>query len=347
MFQEKLGNLFEKKERVKALLEQFSKTMGGFSDLEKAQRVADLCKADLVTDMVREFPELQGIVARLYAHADGEEAVVSQALEEHYLPIMLSGSLPSTDVAALVALADKLDTLAGDFAVGLIPSGSADPYGLRRAAVGVIRILENRKWPLSLGKLLMQAVEAQPKAVCKDTADTWEKLNSFMKQRLSALFQERGYKFDEIDAVLDVGLGEIVDMLERVKALHEMRSRKEFETLSIAFKRGKNIVVQAIKTTGAHMDGKIQPDLLKEPCEQVLFQAMETVGSRVVKHVGSREYSQALESLVGLREPLDGFFNGVMVMAEDSAIRANRLELMRHLVKMFSEFADFSKLQNA
>ncbi len=345
MFQEKLGHLYDKKERVKKLLGSFASAIAGFNDLDKAQRAADLCKADLVTDMVREFPELQGIVARLYAHADGEDAVVSQTLEEHYWPITLTGKLPSSDVASLVALADKLDTLAGDFAVGLIPSGSADPYGLRRAAVGVLRIMEAKGWPLHLERLVAQTVDVQPAEFKNAAAETQSKLRQFMQQRFAALLAERGFKADEIDAVLAAGIGIVPETLARLEALHGIRTRQEFEPLSVAFKRGMNIVRQAAKS-GSGDSATVQSELLKEPCEQTLFKILESTGAEVSKHLEARAYRQALESMVPLREPLDGFFNGVMVMAEDPALRTNRLALMKQLVSLFSQIADFSKLQN-
>jgi glycyl-tRNA synthetase beta chain len=345
MFQEKLGNLFEKKERVKQLLNALAPLARVSDILEKAKHVADLCKADLVTDMVREFPELQGIMARLYAEADGEHRDVAQALEEQYWPLTLSGGLPTSDVAALVSLADKLDTLAGDFAVGLIPTGSADPYGLRRAAVGVVRILEAKKWPLVLTELLKQAVMIQP--VKGSEEETLRKLIQFMGQRLASVLEERGYKFDEIDAVLSAGLGDIGDILSRLKALHELRKRSEFEPLAVSFKRSMNIVRQAAKAAGMDGNSTVQTELFKEPCEQTLYQVLETAGVQVSSHVQSGAYREALESMVTLREPLDGFFKGVMVMAEDPALKANRLALMKRLVSMFEKIADFSKLQNA
>ena len=345
MFQQKLGNLFDKKERVKSLLDAFAPVMGAAEILEKAKHVADLCKADLVTDMVREFPELQGIMARLYAQADGQESDVAQALEEQYWPLTLSGALPSSEAAALVSLCDKLDTLAGDFSVGLIPTGSADPYGLRRAAVGILRILEERKWPVDLAWLLKQAVTIQP--MKESEPETLRKLSQFMEQRLAAVLEERGFKSDEISAVLAAGMGVIPEALSRLEALHALRSRQEFEPLSVAFKRGMNIVRQAAKG-GASDDGvAVQSDLLREPCEQTLYQTLETAGAEVSKYLEARDYKKALESMVPLREPLDGFFKGVMVMAEDPALKANRLALMKRLVGMFEKIADFSKLQNA
>ena len=168
-----------------------------------------------------------------------------------------------------------------------------------------------------------------------------------MKQRLSALLEERGYPFDEIDAVLAAGVGEVPDTLARLKALHDLRSRREFEPLSVAFKRAMNIVKQASKTAARAESGGLKADLLKEPSEQTLYQAIETAGAKVAQSVQARAYREALESMVNLREPLDGFFEGVMVMAEDASLRANRLALMERLVQMFSKIADFSKLQNA
>ncbi len=348
MFQEKLGNLFEKKERVKKLIETLASAMGGFADLEKAKRVADLCKADLVTDMVREFPELQGIMARLYAKADGEDTVVCQALEEHYWPVTLTGPLPSSDIAALVALADKLDTLAGDFAVGLIPTGSADPYGLRRAAVGVLRILEDRKWPISLEKLIEDAVEIQPEHVKKAAVETKNKLTQFMAQRFSALLAERGFKPDEIDAVLETGLCNISDLVKRLQALSGVRSKEEFVALSTLFKRSSNIVRQASKSTHGVGNGSlVQQDLLHELSEKLLFEKLEEVERDVAEQIKAGQYLKALFAMAPLREPLDKFFTEVMVMVEDPALRANRIALMSRLVAGFSKIADFSKLQNA
>lgn len=345
IFQEKLGHLYDKKERVKVILQTIAGSLPDVSWVAGAQRVADLCKADLVTDMVREFPELQGIMAKLYAELDGEKADVAQALEQHYWPITLTSPLPETELAAVVALADKLDTLAGDFAVGLIPSGSADPYGLRRTAVGVLRILEARGWPLSLEKLLEKAIEIQPAG--GPAQETFQKLAQFMRQRLGAILEERGYKFDEIDAVLATGIGELLDTLNRLKALHELRSRSEFEPLSNSFKRAMNIVKQALKTEQRDQTLTLNSELLKEPCEQVLYQALGSASTQVSRQIEARAYREALESLVSLREPLDGFFGGVMVMADDPSLRANRLALMEQLVDMFSRIADFSKLQNA
>lgn len=344
MFQEKLGNLFEKKERVKRLLETFPPDTGISKILDKAKRVADLCKADLVTDMVREFPELQGVMARLYAQADDEQADIAQALEEHYWPITLSGALPSSDIAAFVALADKLDTLAGDFAVGLIPSGSADPYGLRRAAVGVLRILESTKCSLGLEWFVNNAVKIQPENVKEGWRQTETMLNQFMRQRFAALMVERGYKADEIDTVLVGGVNAVVVTVEKIKALHELRKSPEFEKLTNLFKRTSNIVRQARDKKIPLNDGDMpQADLLREDCERELWRTYTDVRARIQDVAG---FEKILKAMVPLSQPLAGFFDGVMVMVDDESLRINRLRLLYRISRLFELVGDFSKLQN-
>jgi glycyl-tRNA synthetase beta chain len=349
-FQKDLGSLFDKKERIKALLEVIAQKLS-WGDVERnhALRAAELCKADLVTEMVGEFPELQGIVARLYAKADGEEGIVADALEQHYWPITLSGHLPTTSVGAAVALADKIDTLAGDFAVGLIPSGSADPYGLRRAAVGVLRILEAQQWGIPVEWLIDQALAVLPKDVVVNRDKTRADLLQFLRQRFAAVLGERNFNFDEIEAVLAIRLGEIHEAIARLKALHEIRSRPEFGSLSNSFKRALNIVRQASKGgMPIYSDSdSVKSDLLQDPSEQNLFRTFQDLQQHLEKHLQERSYQQALESMVTLRDPLDQFFNGVMVLAEDQNLRANRLALLAGIVRLFISIADFSKLQNA
>ena len=345
VFQQKLGTLFDKKERAKRLIEGLAAAVG-FSDEDKARalRIADLGKADLVTDVVREFPELQGVMARIYAQADGEDAVVAQGLEQHYWPITLTGALPESPVTALVALVDKLDTLAGDFAVGLIPSGSADPYGLRRAAVGVLRLLETFGWNLSLEDVLHRACALQPAGT--PPAETQAKLETFFRQRWTALLEERGYKADEIDAVLARGIGILKPALARLDALHKVRKQKEFEPLAASFKRAMNIVRQAAKAgTLDHI--AVDEARLQDPSEKTLYQVLRDIQSKVEADLHRGNHAGALAAIVPLREPLDAFFTGVMVMAEDPGLRANRLALMQSLVHLFTPIADFSKLQNA
>lgn len=349
LFQQKLGSVFDKKERVRHLLDNWA---GSFqlseTEREHALRTADLGKADLVTGMVGEFPELQGVMARIYAQHDGEPSPVAAACEEHYWPITLKGHLPTSRIGALVALADKLDTLAGDFAVGLIPSGSADPYGLRRAAVGVLRILEQTPTTRTLEDLIHEAVLIQQPGVVSAPAEVESKLRAFFAQRWSPLLEERGFRPDEIDAVLAGGLGCLPDTLARLEALHAVRPTPEFEPLAAAFKRATNIVRQAQKSgVMPPDDSTVDSARLVEAAEQALHGRLQEVGAQLQAAMQERRFAQALAAIAPLRAPLDSFFGDVMVMADDPALRANRLALVRSLVSLFSPIADFSRLQNA
>jgi glycyl-tRNA synthetase beta chain len=351
-FQKDLGSLFDKKERIKAILDNLTQKLGwGEADRGRAQRAAELCKADLVTEMVGEFPELQGTMARVYALLDKEDAVTAQALEDHYGPITLTSALPGSPIGAAVAIADKLDTLAGDFSVGLIPSGSADPYGLRRAAVGVLRILEAQKWPVPLEALIDQALNVLPKEVVSNRDKARQELIQFMRQRFAAVLQERAFKFDEIEAVLAVQIGVVHETVERLNALHQIRSRPEFDSLSVSFKRALNIVRQAHPSGGMPIyndnDSGVQADLFKDPSEIALFQVFQGLRTHLKQQMSSGAYGEALQSMVPLREPLDQFFNKVMVMDPDIALRDNRVKLLSGIVQLFIFIADFSKLQNA
>jgi len=211
----------------------------------------------------------------------------------------------------------------------------------------VLRLLEARSWPIDLKHLIQKAVEIQP----IQSEGTTSKLFDFMRQRFAAILEERGFKFDEMDAVLEKGI-EVTDAIARLKALHEVRQKAEFEPLAVAFKRGMNIVRQANKGSSTHPadsdgDVAIETGLLQESVERQLFEILEKVRGEVTKFTNQRAYHEALASMVPLREPLDAFFNGVMVMAEDEKLRTNRLQMMRRLVQTFSKIADFSKLQNA
>jgi glycyl-tRNA synthetase beta chain len=350
MLQGSLGSLFDKKERTKKILEALAEKINNPVWMSGAMRAADLCKADLVTAVVREFPELQGVMARIYALHDGEDPAISQALEEHYWPVTVAGNLPASDLGSALALADKIDTLVGDFAVGLVPSGSADPYGLRRVAAGILRILEDRRWPLVVEELVAAAWDALPENVRSARPAARDEVLQFLKQRLAVLLEERNYRFDEVEAILVGGIGRLPDSIARLDALHGIRSREEFGALSAAFKRAMNIVRQAQQKGILERAGdgaQIQAEHLKENAEQVLFRSLNDIDGHITRLIEAGTYAAALESMVPLREPLDQFFDGVMVMADDSVLRANRLALLTRVVNLFLRIADFSKLQNA
>jgi glycyl-tRNA synthetase beta chain len=311
-FQAKLGSYREKTDRTVALV----KELGGDAD---AQRAALLAKADLTTDMVKEFTDLQGIVGGLYARAQGENEAVASAIYSHYKPLSMEDSVPSTRNGLIVALADKLDTLRGCFKIGLIPSGSKDPFALRRAAQGVVKILVEGKLDYTLDSLVQGD------------------LKTFMLERVQHYFREvRGFKWDEVNAVLASGCGTLADVEARLIALAAVRPTANFEPLAASFKRTSNILKQATFTPASALN----LTLLEAGPEAELHSAFNSVRA-ATKNAG---YQQALETVATLRPKLDLFFEKVMVNAPDERIRANRLTLLHELLTEFSTIADFSEI---
>ncbi|MBZ5676465.1 MAG: glycine--tRNA ligase subunit beta [Acidobacteriia bacterium] len=312
-FQAKLGSYKEKTDRVVALV----KELGGDAN---AQRAALLCKCDLTTEMVKEFTDLQGVVGGLYATAQGEPEAVSRAIYEHYEPLSMDDSIPSTREGQILALADKLDTLRGCFAVGLIPSGSKDPFALRRAAQGVVKILVEAKLDYQLSQL------AQGELV------------EFMMDRVKYYFREvRGFKYDEVNAVLAAGCWTLADVEARLTALAEVRPTENFEPLAASFKRIRNILKQSGYTGGE----RILEEDFEQDAEKELYRELE----RVVKvATDSREYRTTLAATASTRPSVDRFFDKVMVMDESPIVRARRLELLYRINMHFSTIADFSEI---
>ncbi len=309
-FQAKVGSYLEKTHRVVALV----KELGGNDD---AQRAALLAKCDLTTDMVKEFTDLQGIVGGLYARAQGEPEPVARAIYDHYKPLSMEDSIPSTPEGRLVSLADKLDTLRSCFAVGLMPSGSRDPFALRRAAQGVIRIL----------------VEGD---ITLPFAETGE-LREFLLDRIRYYFREvRGFRYDEVNAVLASGVRDLPDVEARLRALVEVRPTENFEPLAASFKRIANILRQAGFTTA----GEVDENLIEAGPERELYQDF----LRVRASISATDYRQALEAIASLRPAVDLFFDKVLVNAPDERIRRNRLTLLYNLLTEFSAIADFSEI---
>ena len=320
-----------------------------------ALRAADLCKADLTTEMVGEFPELQGTMARLYAHADNEDAGVAKALEEHYWPITLTGKLPSTPIAAVVAVADKMDTLAGDFAVGLIPSGFG---GSLRAAPRRRRCFSHSGSPavavaFGMADRSSAHMPAQRRSVVTQRDKTRQDLLQFMRQRFAAVLEERGFAFDEIEAVLTLQIGGVHEALARLKALHDIRARPEFGSAVQFVQTRRKYCPTGQSPRKAAWRWPITPitacgwNSFKIRRNKRFSKPFSDPHQNLERHLQGGAYGPALESMVTLRDPLDQFFKGVMVMAEDSSLRANRLALLSGIVHLFLRIADFSKLQNA
>jgi glycyl-tRNA synthetase beta chain len=311
-FQAKLGSYHEKTMRVVELV----KELGGD---EHAQRAALLAKCDLTTEMVKEFTDLQGVVGGLYAKFQGESDAVASAIYEHYKPLSMEDSIPSSPSGQIVALADKLDTLRGCFAIGLVPSGSKDPFALRRAAQGVIKILAEAKLDFKLAVLASG------------------ELRAFLLERIQYYFREiRGYQYDEVNAVLASGVSTIADVEARLAAVAAVRPTEDFEPLAASFKRIRNILRQAEFTPSAALQAK----LLEEGPEQKLHSAFQTVRSEI----GGASYEEALGKIASLRPQVDLFFDKVLVNAKDASVRANRLTLLSALLTEFSTIADFSEI---
>jgi glycyl-tRNA synthetase beta chain len=337
VYHNKLGSQLERVERLTKLAGEIAQRLA--ADRGNAERAAYLAKADLLTDMVGEFPELQGIMGRYYAQHDGEAAEVAAAIEQHYFPKTAGGALPEGAVAVSVALADKLDTLVGIFGIGLAPTGDKDPFGLRRAALGVVRILVEKSLPLDLVDLIRVAHGHFPPGVVADSVA--QDLLGFVLERLKPYLRDKDFEADEIDAVLSLGPTRLDQLLPRLKALQVFRILPEAEALAAANKRIRNILKQAGETRA----GIINPLLLREPAESRLAQEVDALRARVEPMLRAGDYANALKSLAALRGAVDAFFDQVMVMVDDDALRGNRLALLSDLSNLFLGAADISRLQ--
>jgi len=350
IFQEELGTLYDKTQRIIELSETVAGLTNGICKKSVLRRIALLCKADSVTEMVGEFPELQGIMGREYARVSGEEKIVADGIYEHHLPLAASGELPRSIEGAIVSIADKIDTIAGDFCVGFVPSGSEDPYGLKRQAQGVIRIILNKKLILPLEVLIDEALvllrksaHLNPERLSK-ISEIKSQILQFFQQRLESALAEMGFGYDEIDAALAVGFSDLVDAELRARSIHDLRKSPDFEPIIIAFKRAKNILKQAEDWKIKVGSSDFNESGLREVEEINLWQGFSRIDKEAEKSLKKREYREALEKMVSLRKPVDDFFDKVMVMTDDRKLRDNRLALLNRIVDLFCKIADFSKI---
>jgi glycyl-tRNA synthetase beta chain len=339
VYHNKLGTQAERSERVTALAGAIAGQLG--SDVALAQRAARLSKADLLTDMVGEFPELQGIMGTYYARHDGEHEEVALAASEHYQPRFAGDALPASSAGLAVALADKLETLVGIWAIGLQPTGDKDPFALRRHALGVLRMLIEKRLPLTLSGLLAHAV-AQFGAVAgfKDPA---AEVTVFMLDRLRGILRERGFTPNEIEAVVAQNPDRLDDIVQRLEAVQAFAALPESSSLAAANKRITNILKKNEEALAQVADG-VKAELLQDTAEKNLFAAIGRVQPEVDAAFAKGDFAGTLKTLAKLRDDVDAFFNDVMVMAEDVALRNNRLALLSSLHGMMNRVADISKL---
>ena len=339
VYHNKLGSQGERVERVRAIARAVGFQLGGDVLAARADRAARLAKADLVTDMVGEFPELQGIMGGYYARHDGEHEDVAFAVEDHYKPRFAGDDLPRGQVGLVVALADKLETLVGMFGIGNLPTGDKDPFALRRHALGVLRMLTEKALPLSLPSLVDAAYASFGDKLPEQGQAAKGALLAFVYERLSGMLREQGFSAQEVDAVVSVRppWGEFGPRLAAVRAFTAL---PEAQALAAANKRIHNILRKA----DAWPEGVVKPALLQEPAELALHNAIEYIATNAMKSVTDGQFQQNLTLLAGLKTPVDAFFEHVMVNADDPALKANRLGLLAKLHAMTNQVADLAKL---
>jgi len=335
VYQQKLGTSFEKMERFKSLAEGLAEKLNPAVGPQTA-RAAWLCKADLISAMVGEFPEVQGIMGREYALLEGEETEVANAIAEHYLPVQAGGELPASDCGAFISIADKLDTICGCFGVGLIPTGAADPYALRRATIGIIAIILDKGYRLSLPTLIKQALKLLEAKLTRPLEQVTADVLEFFRARFVNLLAN-DHSADAVDAAVAAGFEDLVDVSTRIAALDVFKSHPDFEPLTVAFKRIGNIIKDG-------NDALVDPALVQEEAESALYQAFHSVKVMVDLNIAKGAWLDALTGIASLRGAVDTFFDQVMVMAEDQAVRANRLALLTAIARMFGRVADFSRI---
>jgi glycyl-tRNA synthetase beta chain len=339
-FQAKLGSVYEKTQRIEVLVDYLADA-SAYADRSALKtnlsRAAKICKADLVSQVVIEFTKLQGFIGRAYAIRAGETAEVADAIEQHYRPVQSGGQLPENPTAALLAIADKLDTICGCFSVGLIPTGGADPYALRRLGIGIIQIIQAENLVFSLTALIEKGLAG----FVSDTGKR-EKLvgqvKTFLESRMVHIMTDQGFSKEAVNSALAASFDNIPDVHLRVKALDALRKEPDFEPLAVTFKRVENIQKKADQTHSQTVDAA----LFEHAAETNLFAACTQVAATVGTLIEKGEYTGALKEIATLRPLVDTFFDDVMVFAEDETIKNNRIALLASVSGLFNNIADFS-----
>jgi glycyl-tRNA synthetase beta chain len=341
VFLSDLGSYYDKTERIKTLAVGIAKIINYKGSIKDVETAAELSKADLATQMVFEFPELQGIMGKYYAELSGEKKEVAKAIEEHYMPTSREGELPGGDIGSIVSIADKADTISACFLSGLIPTGTQDPYALRRQAIGIINIILEREYHLSMNSmfgLCLDTITAQIKHKFPESKEkVLSGISDFVTERFRNIMIAEGYSQDVVDAVISVEMDDIVEAKRKIEALSEFRKAPDFEALGIAFKRVVNIVKGHEKTD-------IKQKLFSESVENELYDSYIKTRKKVESQISKKDYGNSLSLMKNLKEPVDNYFDGVMVMDKDPDLKRNRLSLLSHIRELFFKIGDFSKL---
>ncbi|MFZ5645429.1 MAG: glycine--tRNA ligase subunit beta [Bacillota bacterium] len=341
VWQESLGTVYDKVERIAALASGIGEMLNVDGDTQKTlKRGAMLAKADLVTNMVYEFPELQGVMGREYAIRSGEDQKVAEAIFEHYLPRFAGDIFPSSPAGRILSLSDKFDTLVGCFAVGIQPTGSQDPYALRRQALGICNIIIDGNLIISIREICLRAYEgfSQSMKLKVERESVINDLEEFFRQRIRGLLMDRGFAYDIVDAVLSSnGADDILSVLKRVEALTDFKREQAFDAVITAFNRANNL-------SRKYQQTEVTPEFFQNGAENELYDSLLRVREDVSALLGRRDYSGAFRQIALLREPVDKFFEAVMVMVEDEKVRDNRLALLKSVAVLALPLADLSKI---
>jgi glycyl-tRNA synthetase beta chain len=334
VFHSKLGTSFEKVSRFSQLARGLAETFAP-DKIEEIERAARLAKCDLETGIVYEFPEVQGIIGSAYAEMDGESPDVAAAVREHYLPAFAGDRLPDGVIGSVVSIADRIDTIVGCFGVGLLPTGTADPYALRRHAFAIIQLLVHLDHPLFLRSLVREALSLLGEKRKRDAAEVELEVMEFFRTRFVNLHTSLDFPLDVVEAVVRARFEDVVDARRRVEALSEWKRRDDFDAIMIGVKR----VVNILKDAESYV---VSEDLLVDDGEKALFKAFTDVREKASTLIDEGRYSEALEMMAELKAPIDRFFDEVMVMVEEESFRHNRLALLQEIAELFSTIADFS-----
>lgn len=341
LFQAKLGSMHEKVKRLQKMAGFLADNVDKGANLKKhAARAALLSKSDLVSQVVGEFPKLQGIMGRVYATVEKEPKSVAAAVEEHYRPIHSGGALPETMTGAVLSIADKIDNICGFFSVGLTPTGASDPYALRRQGIGIIQIMIDKGFSFSLRGMIEKSLKLYGVKGAKKIKDVADQVNTFLNNRLTHLLVEDGYSKDVVAAVTSVSADNVPDLWNRAQALQDLKTAPDFEPLAVAFKR----VVNIIKKAKAFKAKPVKENLFEHDSEAALYAAYQTVKDKVSANLDKGNLNKALHEIASLRDTVDAFFDGVLVMSKDKKIRNNRLSLLARIADLFETIADFSKI---
>ena len=345
LFQAELGSMRDKSSRIASMGGFLVNAIGKDAELkQQVERAAQLSKTDLVSQVVVEFPKLQGVMGRVYASVAGEPGDVPAAIEEHYRPTRSGGVLPATRTGAIVSIADKMDSICGCFSIGLAPTGAADPYALRRQAIGVLQIMRAMNLSFSLKDMIRFGLSQFGEKTANRGEELAETIYVFFQRRFERILVDEGFTKDSVAAVASVSVDNIPDTWKRVEALDRIRAEADFEPLAIAFKRVVNILKKSDNDVDRAARSPLDEGLFEKKCEATLLQAYRGVKGKVANLLMKGAYDEALRDIASLKEPVDDFFEGVLVMAEDERIRRNRIALLERLAGLFTNIADFSKI---